>query len=157
MEYKISVNDAQELIKRKILINKMSSANLNEHIKYMRNSIRMQYLTIDSTSEKIKLIDHLNSIMELQLGNFTAERQDACMALYEQINKLDEPSEQILKLHARMKEQQEEMNNYVEKINYLESQMPAQQTITNYHAKLNSNSNTTCQQDMINDPTNYMD
>jgi len=135
MSYGITLNDAQELLKRKLLINKMSAECIKYQLEYSKNSAMLQVLTMKTAEDKLKLIEELNIITEKQLGEFTQERQDECKEIYIQINVLDTQTPRFRELVARLDTAQEKMCALMPKIAHLEAQMPPSQLVTNFHIK----------------------
>jgi hypothetical protein len=135
MSCAITLNDAYELLKRKLLINKMSLSSLEAQMIYSKEACILQVLTMKDAEKKIKLVIELNEITENQLNDFTQERQDRCQELYHEINVIDTPTKKFLDTVKRLDEYQQTMLNLMPKIQYLESMMPSQQLVTNFHIK----------------------
>lgn len=140
MSYGITLNDAQDLLKRKLLINTMSIANLKAQIEYSKDSSILQIMTMKTAEKKIELVKKINEIIEQQLKEFTQERQDEFVQLYKKINELDTPTPKFRELLKRLEKNKEEMLTLMPKIQYLEEQMPNEQLITNFHIKMKTDS-----------------
>lgn len=144
----ITLTDAKDLVSKKILINKMSIDNLKTQIEFAKAAIKLQYLTSEAARKKIPLVEQLNEIFEKQLIEFTEERQLQCNELYEQINAIDQPTEEYLVVLNTLEKKEEEMLNLMPKIQYLESQLPSQQEIDVYKIKVlddqSGQKNTSC-------------
>jgi hypothetical protein len=129
----ININDAQELLKRKLLINKMSLECLTHQIEFSKQSSILQVLTMQDATKKHALVIELNVIIEKQLSEFTELRQVACVEIYRQINQIDTPTARFREIIGKLDNAQESMCNLMNNIRYLELQIPDQQLITNFH------------------------
>jgi len=145
MSYGLNLNDAEEILKRKLLINKMSLVSLEQQIEYSKKSTCLHVITMKTAEEKIKLIKKLNDVIEKQLTEFTQERQNQFNELYIDINKLDAPTAQFTKLTKELSTAKENMLKIMPKIQYIEDQLPDAKIITNFYIKLNNDN--TCSQD----------
>jgi hypothetical protein len=129
----ITINDAQELLKRKLLINKMSLECLTHQIEFSKQSSILQVLTMQDAMKKHELVSELNPIIEKQLSEFTELRQAECIEIYHQINQIDTPTDRFREIIGKLDKAQESMCDLMNNIRYLELQMPDQQLITNFH------------------------
>ena len=132
----LKLTDAYELITRKILINKMSVENLEHHSEFYKANIKMLVINMKIAEKKVELINQLNTLLEQQLSEFSAERQKDCMKLYIQINSLDRPTKQYKKINKDLTRHQDKMLELIPKIQYIESTIPAEKNITNYNIKI---------------------
>lgn len=131
----ITLHDAQELLRRKLLINKMSVACLTHQIEYSKQCAVLQVMTMKDAMKKLIHVKKLNTITEKQLSEFTQERQDECAVIYVKINALDTPSDKHKLLIKKLDSARESMCTLMAKIQHLESNMPASQLVTNFHIK----------------------
>lgn len=147
----LTITDAYSLIKKKMLINKLSARNLSWQIKYSHDAAKMQLLAVEIARAKIKLIDQLNSILEQQLREFCPNRQVECMMLYNALNDLDEPTSKYKALCQSLEKYNYEMMGLMKKINHMESQIPEEVRVTNYNITIKPNAPvstaTTCAQE----------
>lgn len=128
-------NDAQVLLRRKLLINKMSEACLEYQIVYSKHSAVLQVMTMKDAMKKLICIKKLNEIAEKQLRVFTQERQDESIELYRQINEIDVPSKKFKSLIKKLDAAREGMCKLMPKIQHLEDSMPDSQVVTNFSVK----------------------
>lgn len=131
----LTINDAREILNKKILINRLSIQNLDLQAKYFDEVIILQSLSRTISNKKRDLISKLNDVFEKQLAEFTEERQNESTEIYQQINALDSPSGEYMRCVKQMKEYEEEMLNLVPKIDYLEKTIPDSKQITNFKIK----------------------
>jgi valyl-tRNA synthetase len=132
----LKVSDAYELVSKKILVNKMSVENLKNQIDFSTKFIKFQVENAKIAHAKIKLVKSLNNILENQLREFTPERQEACMDLYNQINAFDLPTTDHCKMLSDCHDCERRMIELQEKIAYIESTMPNEQLVTNYNVNV---------------------
>jgi hypothetical protein len=131
----LKFSDAYDLISKKILINKLSIKNLQAQIDYSHTSAQLQLLSVKLAREKIKLVKEMTPILEKQLTEFDETRQDQCVDLYDQINKIDNPTEEWRKLVKKLEKHQEEMCNLLPKIQQIEATIPPSLRVTNFRIK----------------------
>lgn len=132
MNRPLTVNDAYELISKKILVCKMSKMALEKQAEYSACIIKLHNYTNNIVKKKSDLINKLEMIFEQQLTNFTADRQQECMNLYMQINELDKPSVEQSTIISRMEFLDSEMKKLYEQIEQIERTIPLDKMITQY-------------------------
>jgi hypothetical protein len=131
----LEITDAYEIIRRKMLINRISKELLQTQIRFSHVSAQMQLQIVKISRAKIKLINKLDTIMEKQLTSFTKERQAECLELYNKLNELDTPTDQMKKWYSDLEQYKECMTNLLLKIQQIENQIPKNTTVTNYKIK----------------------
>jgi hypothetical protein len=141
-----TVTDAYELMSKKILINKISIASLQEQIAMADLSIKLQALHKDLAQRKIEIAQYLNGVLEQQLTEFTAERQEECLHLYRELNELDDHTLEYKRLVRELDERQQKILNYVRDIDGLERTIPNERLVTNFRVKpkLSANPTASC-------------
>lgn len=128
----LTVNDAYELVSKKILVCKMSKMALEKQTEYSSYVIKLHNYTNELVKKKIDLVNKLENIFEQQLTNFTADRQQECMNLYLQINELDQPSNEQSAIISKMTLLDIEMKKLYEQIEQIERTIPLDKMITQY-------------------------
>ncbi len=130
----MNISDAQTIIQKKIVVNRMAIENMGHQIQYCNAIARIQLLTIKLLKEKIKLLNQINPILEQQISNFTLERQQMCHDTYALINDMDNMSEntEYMNLCRIVKNTNDKMETLMGKIKAIEDTIPNQQIITNY-------------------------
>lgn len=129
---KITYTDSYDLITKKILINKLSTENLNHQIECSNNVKKIQDLIINIANEKKELINKLNNLLEMQLKEFTDIVQLECNDIYGYINELDEPSAEYIRYIKQIEILENKMKELNYKIQAIENTIPQTQLITNY-------------------------
>lgn len=133
----ITFSDGYELVSKKILINRLSIENLKYQKTYCDLFKKIQHMTWIIADKKILLIEQLSKIFEEQLREFTQERQNECLAVYEQINELDTPSAEFTSTCSQLENLRSKMEDLIAKISYLERTIPNEQIITNSTLRFN--------------------
>jgi hypothetical protein len=128
----MNIHDAKQIISRKILVNKMSIEQLQNNTDLIENTILLHKYGLNIISKKKVLVEKINEIMERQLSEFTAFRQEQCNKLYEEINDLDQHTDELKLIMSNCKKYEELMLNLQHKIQYIEDQIPKSEIITNY-------------------------
>jgi recombinational DNA repair ATPase RecF len=131
----MTYNDAYELITRKILINKMSIENLKMQIEFSQCDRKLQELSIDVANKKIELANRLTELFEQQLTEFTADRQDQCIYIYQELNQLDKPSVEYVSLCKKLDSLNEKMKDLCVRIDGLERTIPKEKLLTQFLVK----------------------
>jgi hypothetical protein len=137
----LKVSDAYDLISKKILINRISIESLEMQLKFSIASMKYQKLIASNAHAKIKLVKKLNEVLESQLKEFTAERQEQCMHLYKEINDLDKPTPEYISNYNECKDLEDKIIELIRKVEYLESTIPDSQDVNNYFVKLSNQVN----------------
>lgn len=133
----ITFSDGYELVSKKILINRLSIENLKYQKAYCELFKKIQNMTWIIADKKILLIEQLSKIFEGQLREFTQERQNECLAVYEQINELDTPSAEFTSTCSQLENLRSKMEDLIAKISYLERTIPNEQIVTNSTLRFN--------------------
>ena len=134
-DHGIKFSNAYDIIKQKILINKIYSEIARLQIVYNTALMEIQRYTIDISKKRIELIAQLNSIYEKQLTEFTELRQEECNLIISSIDDLSEPNPHCEELVKRCQVAQDSINSLFGKALYLEQQIPKETEVTNYKLK----------------------
>lgn len=134
-DHGIKFSSAHDIIKQKILINKIYSEIARLQIVYNTALMEIQQHTIEISKKRIELIGKLNTIYEKQLTEFTELRQEECNLLISSIDDLSEPNLRCEELVKRCQISQESINSLFGKAIYLEQQIPKETEVTNYKLK----------------------
>ncbi len=134
----MNISDAQTIIQKKIVINRMAIENMNHQIQYCNAIARIQLLTIKLLKEKIKLLNQINPVLEQQITNFTLERQQMCHDTYALINDMDDMTNntEYMNLCRIVSNMNDKMESLTKKIKTIEDTIPNQQVITNYRVPI---------------------
>lgn len=128
----LTYTDAYELVSKKILINRLSIENLKHQIKYCQLFRKIQDITESIAQNKIRLVERLNSLFEQQLKEFSADRQEQCLEIYAEINKLDTPSSEFTNTCSQLDSLRGQMEDLISRIQHIESTIPNETVVTNY-------------------------
>ncbi len=139
-----TINDASELITKKILVNRMSIECLEMQKEHIRSEMEIKRMNHSIAKQKIKLIEQLNSILEKQINEFDEIRQEECKYLTEDINALDRPTVEYNELLRKIHDLEHQMTTLVGKINYINQSIPETFTVTNYRVKPKLSTANTC-------------
>jgi hypothetical protein len=131
----LSVSDAYAIMNKKIIIGKMSIANLQKQIEFSKLSIDLQQNATSVAHQKIPLITKLNELFELQMREFDDLRQQECIEIYADINALDDITPAYTTTCQKLDKLRVEMQELMEKIEAIEHTIPSQQQITNFTVK----------------------
>lgn len=126
---------AMEIIKKRILINKVQAEIARQQVMYSEANCRFQNIIIDISKKRIEYINKLNQILEKQLTEYTEERQAACDVIHTDMDNLTEEMASRKKELDTMAQCEETMNKLISNCAYLESTMPQSQLITNVKIK----------------------
>lgn len=147
----LSFNDINEVISKKILINKVYAEYARLHAVYCNASISLEKHIIEMSEERRKLLDKLNSVYELQLTNFTEERQEECKLIMDSIDILALPTADYVESQKKCEQCSSQMKDLMIKISYLESTLPTEALVTNYKVKLQDGTNTSCSAELLDE------
>lgn len=136
-----SVDDAYEIMHRKIIIGRMSIEALKLQVEYSNNSKKLQDITSDIANQKIKLIEQQNALFEQQLKGFDDIRQDECMNLYDDINALDIMPEEARVVCKKLEETEQKMQDLYVRIDALAKMIPERFEVTKFTVKPKQNTN----------------
>lgn len=136
-----SVDDAHEIMTRKIIIGRMSIEALKLQIEYSKNSKKLQDLTMSVANQKIKLIEKQNALFEEQFKSFDDLRQDECMNLYDDINALDSMPDEARVVCKTLEETEKKMQDLLLRIDALAKLIPERFSVTKYTVKPKQNAN----------------
>lgn len=131
----ITVSDVYNLISQQILIGKMSAASLKlqaEHSTLLKSA---QDHTISIINKKLELIEALNSLREEQLKEFDEFKQNECNFIVEDINRLDEPTDEYIAIFKQLEAKRSELQQLIEKINALQQSLPDEKILDFYKVK----------------------
>ncbi len=150
MNNTFTVNDAHDIITKKILIGKLSKSALEKQIQYSNAVIKLQTITSNIATQKKERINILENLFEQQLTNFTAERQQECMDIYISINKLDMTTIEQRNIIILLESLDCEMKKLYEQIETLEKTIPIDKLITQYNISTLSQTNQSNQSSQTN-------
>ena len=125
-------NDAMDIIKRKILLNKMLMQNLATNEKLLNANIRLLRTDMKISKKKRLCLEELNGLLEAQLLSFHDIRQRQCAKKHLEYLKLDVPDDKytrLLKLSEKYKNQILELYN---KVTTFKNLIPKEVDIENY-------------------------
>lgn len=134
-DHGIKYNDSQDIIKQKILINKIYAEIARLQIVCYNNSIQLQQYTIDISRKRIQLIGKLNTVYERQLTEFTEARQAECQVIINEIDDLSNPNPKCDKLAKACQLAEQNINELSGKVLFMEQQLPTEKVIVNYKIK----------------------
>ena len=130
-------SDVYKIMENKILIGKLSIECLNKQLMLNSYLLRIKLHENAIIKEKVKIVNELNSIFEKQMSNFDEVRNLETIDLYMEMNKLDDAPVEIQVLIKKSEEIAGEINHISQKIQFIESKIPAQKIVTNYKIKRN--------------------
>jgi hypothetical protein len=133
----LTYTDAYELVSKKILINRLSVENLKHQVNYCQLFRKIQNITESIAQSKIRLVERLNVLFEQQLKEFSADRQEQCLEIYAEINKLDTPSLEFVNACNQIETLRRQMEDLISRIQHIESTIPNETVVTNYTVNQN--------------------
>lgn len=153
-----SVDDAREIMNRKIIIGRMSIEALKLQVDFSNNSKKLQDITTDIANKKIKLIEQQNALFEQQLKGFDDLRQDECMNLYDDINTLDNMPEEAKVVCKTLEETERKMQDLYIRIDALAKIIPERFEVTKFTVKPKQNTNisNTCATEVASMPDDIL-
>jgi flagellar basal body P-ring protein FlgI len=146
----VVVHDLQDICKQKVLVNKITAEFLRTQIKLSESSKKLQEYSIQNAKEKLELTNQLITLFEEQCKVFDAFRQEECLELYKQLNELNAPPEEIVKLIGDLSTLDEKLKDLAIRIDYFERGVPAEQAGTQYKLKNKVQLDQTCGQQYSN-------
>ena len=135
--YELKLSDAFDIVSTNILVNKMSIENLTMQQKYLQLQANVCNDARERAIKKVELINGLNAVLEKQLNEFCEIRQEECQLLVEDINSLDDQTEESIANNREMVILHNKMTELIDKIEHLHAQIPEKVTVTNYRIKPN--------------------
>lgn len=136
-----SVDDACEIMNRKIIIGRMAIEALKLQVEFSNNSKKLQDVTMQAANQKIKLIEQQNALFEEQLKGFDEIRQDECMNLYDEINALDTMPDEARNVCKVLEETERKMQDLYIRIDALAKLIPERFAVTKFTVKPKQNAN----------------
>lgn len=142
----VVVHDLQDICKQKVLVNKITAEFLRTQIKLSESSRKLQDYSIQNAGEKLELTNQLITLFEEQCKVFDVFRQEECMKLYKQLNELNTPPEEIIKLISNLDTLDEKLKDLALRIDYFERGVPTEQAGTQYAFRGKAQLEQTCGQ-----------
>jgi chromosome segregation ATPase len=130
------VHDFRDLISRKIIINRVTLEFLNTQKKLSEKSIELQEYSVANATQKLIIMEQINTLYEQQLNEFDESTQQKCIELYDELNKIHQTPMNIYKLTVELNNLDDKLRELAGRIEYLESTMPQQQAGIQYKVKL---------------------
>jgi hypothetical protein len=123
--YNTATHVLSQKLKSLTLANECLSINRRIYTKQM---MICKYLS-DMAKKKIELSNTLVSIYTQQISEFTAERETRAQAIYDEINELDEPSEEYNTMTAELSSLHAELNQKYQEQQLVEQNIPEQTNV----------------------------
>jgi len=120
----ITLHDLQDIINKKVLVNRITLEFLKAQKEYAEISIKLQNYSLENVSEKIPLVEELIRKYESQYSDYKNETNEECLEIYERLNELNVYPKPIYNLHRKISKLNEEMKNLSSRIQLVESQIP---------------------------------
>lgn len=114
----------KDIVKKKILHAKLAQKTLQHQVMMCNASVRLNKLNYGIAKAKQKLVKQLETLYEQQLVQFTSERQAECHRITEEINTLDEPTEDAKKYMACIDKHRGPFLKQVDALEKLDSSIP---------------------------------
>ena len=131
----IKACNGYDIISRKILLNKISLDELKMLKEYSTLNIKAHQLSIKLYDKKEELVKKLNEVYEMQLNEYTKERNDICMDYCELIDELDNDPDRD-NLLKKINEIHEKICDLMNKSSAISKTIPENAIFTNTKLKL---------------------
>lgn len=128
-------NDTFDLMRRKIIINRMSVATFDKQLEYFDTVDKFQNINRVVALKKKALVEQLEPLFTAQMSNMTKERQDEITRLYGEINACDVPTEEFIATAKKLEKLSLDMKEMYAKIQELEATIPMDKIMTQYTVK----------------------
>lgn len=141
-------HDGQDILKTRILMNKMSKDVITYQIKHSHASANLHLLIVKTLKTKRKLVNEMTEILESELSVLTKEGQQKINNIDKKLGDIDaNPHSDIIKYQTEMKDYEHKMYDLLIRLRQLNNTLPEQTTLTKYVARLNMGD--TCAKDAV--------
>lgn len=142
----VVINDAalNDIVRKKILILRMSKANLKHQQAYAEIAMRFQQHMARIAQDKLQLVEELLPLYEMLLTKYDSVVEQQCHELCDEINACDMPADTLREYTKPLDEHQSSMLQLQQHIIQLEKTIPSQAEFKQWRIKVKETLASSC-------------